>query len=498
MDLASLLMSGTSPISATTGAMGMSDVDALSKALQAGYGSDVAQLTGGGALRVQSLDMTMQATIQENRHFRLFNKIPKPKASATVDEWTEQSGVGGFLGGSTNSEIGQITQATGEYARRVGQVKYLSTQRQVSLVSQMQDNMVDPQSVEYTNGAKQLLSDAEYLSFEGDSAVVPTEFDGIYSQISKGVAAGTVDGDNLLDCRGASLSGVNLVNKAAATISKYGNFGTPTDIFFSQETQADFDTGLDPAFRVPLTDVPGGGISIGSPVVGIRTSWGNIATQPDVFVRDSDMRQPFEIGFPAVANAQAGLKPAVAVAALAAANTQSQFTAQQAGNYYYYVTGTNLSGQSTGVVSDQVAVAAGMGATLTISRSAAAQETGYVIYRSRLNGGNVIAGSVPGEGSDFREVCRIACAGATTVWTDLNQDIPGTTKGFILNLTKGDTALLWRQMMPMIRFALYPTNAAVIPWAQLLFGYLRISKLRQHVAIKNILPNGSIWRPFGS
>jgi len=36
-----------------------------------------------------------------------------------------------------------------------------------------------------------------------------------------------------------------------------------------------------------------------------------------------------------------------------------------------------------------------------------------------------------------------------------------------------------------------------VPWAQLLFGYLRIGKRKHHVVIKNILPDGATWRPFG-
>ncbi|MFW9605428.1 MAG: hypothetical protein ACMV0I_02555, partial [Pseudomonas sp.] len=40
------------------------EVADLRKALEAGYGTDVASLQGGGALRIQSLDKTMKATIQ--------------------------------------------------------------------------------------------------------------------------------------------------------------------------------------------------------------------------------------------------------------------------------------------------------------------------------------------------------------------------------------------------------------------------------------------------
>lgn len=472
----------------TTGEMGMDMVAELQKALTAGYGTDVSQLQGGGALRIQSLDKTMHATIQENKHFRLFNELAKTSATATVDEWTEQSSVGGFLGGSTNTETGIIAAAQGQYNRRVGLVKYLMTRREVSFTATLGNNIASAEAVEQQAGAKQLLTDAEFLSFEGDSAVVPTEFDGIYAQIASGVAAGQVDGANLLDAEGQSLASINLVNQAAAQVSAYGNFGTPTHIFMSQLTQADFDTGLDPAFRVPLPDVPGGGIQLGAPVKGIRTSWGDIATMPDVFIRDEMQQAPFQVMYPAIAAANDTFKPAAVAAVAGAGGADSKWGAGHAGNYYYLVTGVNSAGQSTGVVTAQVAVAAGQQVTLTIDASAGGQETGYVIYRSRKNGTNGVA--------DFRQMVRIPKAGAQTVFVDKNREIPGTTKAYILNMTPGDQAINWRQLLPMLKFPLYPTVSAVIPWAQLMFGYLRITKRRHHAVIKNILPNGAKWKPF--
>jgi hypothetical protein len=467
-----------------TGAMEGSAIAELQKALTAGYGTDVSTLTGGGSLRIQSLDKTMQATIQENKHFRLFNELAKTGAGATVDEWTEQSGVGGFLGGSTNTETGVINESTGTYARRVGLVKYLMTKRQVSLVSTLGNNIASSEAVEQQAGAKQLLTDAEYLSFTGDSTVVPTEFDGIYAQIYAGVVAGQVDSGNILDAGAQSLASMN---QAAAQISRRDNFGTPTHLFMSQLVQADFDTGLDPAFRVSLNNVPNGGISLGSPVVGIRTSWGDVSANPDVFINDGDQTAPFQVSYASLATANDGMKPTLAVDA-SVSDTASNFAAAQAGNYYWLVTGLNAAGQSTGVISAQTAVAAGKKVTLTITRSAGAQETGYAIYRSRLNGTNTP--------SDFRLMTRIPCAGATSTYVDLNRDIPGTTMAYVLNMNPGDHAINWRQLLPMMKFPLYPTNAAVIPWAQLMFGYLRITKRRHHAVIKNILPNGSKWKPF--
>jgi len=485
---------------AMTGALGADAVADLQKALTAGYGTDVATLSGGAALRVQSLDATMQTTIQENADFKLFNRLPKPKAGATVDEWTEQNSVGGFIGGSTNTETGTIPDATGSYNRRVGLVKYLTTRRQVSLVQTLQGAIADSEATEHANGALQLLTDAEFLSFEGDALAVPTEFDGIYAQLRNAVANGQIDGSHILDAKGNSLNSITLFNQAQAMVRQHPNFGRLTDVFMSMQVQADLDTGLDPAFRVPLNNVPNGGILVGAPVIGLRTSGGNIATNDDVFVRDDGQLTPFEARYPTVAAANASFQPGSISVGVPASNASSNWTMGQAGNYYYLVTSVTAAGESAGLVSAQVANAAGKAPTITINRSASQTETGYVIYRSRINGGSVASGAGAADGvSDFRQMVRIpASGGATTTWTDLNNDLPGTTKAYLLNMTPGATAILWRQLLPMLKFALYPTNTAVLPWAQLLFGYLRISKLRHHAVIKNIVTNNAVFKPFVS
>lgn len=467
-----------------TGEMSGDAVAELQKALSAGYGSDVASLNGGGALRIQSLEKTMLTTIQENQHFVLFNELAKSNATATVDEWTEQNDVGGFLGGSTNTETGNIASATGNYQRRVGLVKYLMTRREVSFVQTLQNTIADSEATEARNGALQLLTDAEFLSFEGDSAVVPTEYDGIYAQMQSLGSA-----DHIIDAEGGALNSIDLVDKAASTIAGFGNFGRPTHLFCSQLVQSDFNTNLDPAFRVSLTGASQE-TQLGAPVKGISTSWGDIKNCPDVFVRDERQLKPFEIDFAALAVANAALAPTISVAPAASGGTAAnKFGAAHAGNYYYLVTGLNAAGQSTGVISAQVTVAAGQKVTFTITASAGGQETGYAIYRSRKNGTNAV--------SDFRLMKRIPKAGATTVVTDENLDIPGTSKAYILNMTPGQMAITWRQLLPMTKFPLYPTVSAVVPWAQLLFGYLRIGKRRHHTVIKNIVPTGAVWKPFG-
>lgn len=472
-----------------SGAISQEELAELQKALTAGYGTDVAALTGGAALRIQSLEMTMLATIQENEHFRLFNALAKSNATATVDEWTEQRNVGGQLGGSTNSELGIIPQFQGTYQRRVGMVKYLMTQRQVSFVVSLQNSISDAEAVEYQNGALQLLTDAEFLSFTGDASVVPTEFDGIETQV---VGFGTPD--NVIDLRGTPLDNIKPMSRGSSVIAAYGNYGTATDIFVSQNTQSDLDTYLDPAFRVPLTDVPGGGVSIGAPVRGIRTSWGDVKNHPDVFIRDEEMLMPFSVLQQNAFAAQAAANNYVPVSITPTAATgtaNSRFDTGMDGLYYYAVEGLTAAGSSNALVSAQVTVAIGGSVSLSIVPSAAGVETGYALYRGRRNGTNALT-----DLRLFKRIPRNANPANPTVYVDLNLDIPGTTKAYMLNNKPGAKAINWRQFLPMMKFPLYPTNQAVIPWAQLLFGFLRLGKARQHIVYKNILPTQAAWRPF--
>ena len=472
-----------------TGAVEGSAIAELSKALEMGYGTDSATLTGGGALRVQSLDTTMQATIAENKHFTLFNKLDKPRIGATVDEWTEQSDVGGVLGASTNTETGIIPESTGQYDRRVGMAKYLSTRRQISLVASITNNMVDAEAVEQRAGAIQLMRDANYLSYCGDSTVVPTEFDGIRAQLRAAVAAGRVDPDHIIDMAGQPLQNIEPFTRAAAAVAGYGSFGTPTDLFWPNLLQADIDAGLDPAFRVGL-EGSFDSVKLGAPVSAIRLSQGVVRCNTDVFIPSERLLAPLQAqpGGGAIAASLDGLKPASVTPGAPTGDVSSAFTSAHAGNYFYGVTGVNARGESTVLASAQVAMAAGQRVTLTIAKSTAGEETGYAIYRSKRNGTNTPA--------DMRLVARIPRTGASTTFTDLNRLIPGTSSAYMLNMSKGDTAITWRQLLPMFKFQLFPTNAPVMPWAQLLFGYLRISKLRHHAIFDNVLPNGATWKPF--
>ena len=486
--------SGANPVLGGSVGGSLDAVEELKKALQASdYQTDVSTLTGGGALGVQSLDTAMKTVVQEQEHFVLFKKLQQTNATNIVDEYVRQNGVGGFLGGSTNTQMGVVRSAQGEYSREIGLVKFLMSLRQVGYVLNIGKNIIDATAAEERNGALQLLTDAEYLLFNGNSAACPTQFDGIFTQLDNEIAAGNMSDDHVIDLDGVALDSVDPFVKLQATVKRYGSWGTLTDTFLTTGVQGDLNMGLDPAFRWS----PQGGNTpmIGGHVDAIRLSGGKLATQEDTFLHDGDfpMSKPFELTWSAIAAANVAFQPASVTVDASASDASSRFTAARAGNYYYAVAAIGGEGQGyTAVVkSSQTAVAAGKKAVLTITKSTAGTETGYAIYRSRQDGTNDTA--------DFRLVKVIAkAAGNTTTFTDLNRDIPGSVSIPCLNMTPSADAIGWRQFQPMTKIPL-PFGVGgmpVISFFQFLFGYLRVTKPKHHGYIKNIIPTNATWKPF--
>ena len=474
------------------GSLGGASEDLL-KALQASsYQTDVSTLTGGGALGVQSLDTAMKTTIQENEHFTLFNRLATSNATNIVDEYVRHTSVGGFLGGSTNSQMGVVRAAQGDYAREVGFVKFLMTLRQVGYVLNIGKNIIEATAAEERGGALQLLTDANYLLYHGNADASPTQFDGIFNIIDKEIAAGNMSSDNVVDLQGAKLDSITAMSNVNVAVSRYGSWGRSTDIFLPNSVQQDLNMGLDPAFRW----TPGGGNTpqIGAHVEGIRLQNGVLKTNMDTFIHDENhpMVSPFEVNFSSQATANVAFKPAGISADASVSDASSTFSASRAGNFHYAVAGigANGEGQSPVLVSSQVAIAAGKKVTLTITQSAAGTEKGYAIYRSRQNGTNTV--------SDLRLVKVVPKSGATTTYVDLNRDIPGTVSVPLLNMAPSADAIGWRQFQSMTKIPL-PFGVGGVPvisFFQFLFGYLRVTKPKHHGYIKNVLPSLAKWRPF--
>lgn len=485
---------------AMNGSMGgsMAEFEELTKALQASnYETDMRDLNGGGALGVQSLDTAMKTVIQENEHFVLFNRLAQSNAINIVDEYSRQSSVGGWLGGSTNTQMGVVRGAQGEYKREVGLVKFLMTLRQVGYVLNIGKNIAEPVAVEERNGALQLLTDANYLLYHGDADVSPTQYDGIFTMLDKAHANNELPDENIHNMNGKPLDSIEALSLIQTSVASYGSWGNTTDIFMPYSVQHDLNMSLDPAYRWS----PNGNNTpvLGGQVDGIRLTKGVLKTNVDTFIHDetNPMVRAFELSNHDIAVANAAIKPTtLAVKAVAAPTNKkpSYFTGKRAGDYFYAVAAIDVNGKghSQATLSPVATVAANGAVELTITAASAnSTEKGYAIYRS-------VQGAKTAELENMRLVTIIPRGnGASTVWEDQNDRVPGTVSVPLLNLTPGADAIGWRQFQPMTKIPL-PFGVGGMPvmsWFQFLFGYLRVTKPKHHGYIKNILPKNATWRP---
>lgn len=490
---------------AMNGSMGgnMAEFEALTKALQASnYQTDVAELNQGGALGVQSLDTAMKTVIQENEHFTLFNRLAQSSATNIVDEYSRQNSIGGWLGGSTNTQMGVVRPATGEYTREVGFVKFLMTLRQVGYVLNIGKNIAEPVAVEERNGALQLLTDANYMLYHGNADASPTQYDGIINILEK-AAGKEIPDENVISMDGKPLDSVEPFSKVQVSVSSYGSWGNSTDVFMPYSVQNDLNMSLDPAYR--WTPAGQNTPVIGGQVDAIRLTKGILKTNLDTFIQDetNPMVRPFQTFARDIA-AKNDFAPTIAVAAGDATTVPApMFNNKRAvGKYTYVVAAIGANGQGHSLVSAPATFDSktNTGVVVTITPHANGGDSGYAVYRGPQGFEPATAGKLTDEEvANFRLVKVVAkdTKKATTIFADDNRSIPGTVTVPMLNMGAGADAIGWRQFQPMTKIPL-PFGVGGMPvmsWFQFLFGYLRVTKPKHHGLIKNILPKDATWRP---
>lgn len=460
------------------------DVQEFRKALTSGYGTDAASFTQGRALQMESLEPSLISMVEDmNEDFPLFDRLDKGDATSVVDQWTRRDSIGGFPGDSTNTEVGDIQEETGQYTRKTDEVKFLMTKYSVPVVQQATKTLVDSLAQEQESALLRLVRSASHQFYYGDSDVVPTEFDGLQKLIPAGATS-----RHVYDLRGASLSpDIGSIHELSAIVRDQGNFGRLSDAWCSPLVRADMNKIVAPAFRVNIDGGRRDDLRHGAIIKSVTTSHGSVDVHDDIWIQEG--QSPFADRLPAIV-ASASVTAPASLSVAVADDADSQFAADHAGLYYFAVEAVNRKGRSTLVVSSQVSIARGQKATLTITAGAsgAGNDTGYVVHRSKLNGAN-------GAG-DFRQMARIAKAGSTTTYVDRNQNIPGTSEIYLLDMLPGHKAITMRRLLPLTKFPLATVSTATHNAAMLLFLYLRVAAPKKHAIIKNVLPSGATWKPF--
>ena len=447
----------------------------INKALSAGYATDPASQSNGGALRVESLDSTLKIVSFMQQHIRFYNDMPKSKAYNTVEEYNLLSKFGG-RGGHFINEGGLPRTEDSQYQRRVQFVKFMGTTREIThpmlLVKPAHGNVV---ALETKNGAMWMLEHMERALFKGDSSVVSQEFDGLEKQLLDGYADSDFAGDRLpdiseehvIDMRGEPLS-EKTFSKASGVLLRNYTYGNVC--YLNPENHEDYDTQFFSKGRYQLSASER---ETGFHTEKVRTAMGMVQLRPTVFL---------EIDEVAPSVADNSVVPTAPTIALAVNNAvaDSKFAASDAATYYYEVTALSKAGESAASPVQSDVVAAGDSVSITITRGAVSGNdltTGYKIYRTRVED------AAAGASAKRYLIAKIPSAGASTVYEDKNFDLPGLGKAFIGQMD--ESVLTLRELSPMLKFPL-ATVASSIRWMQLYYNTPIIFRPRSWVIIKNI------------
>lgn len=448
----------------------MESLELLQKALTAGAGVDVtdASFAGGRALIPESLENTLVNILHTQDEARIFQALKKTPIKSPVHQWDERTEVGAD-DGAWVPEGGDSEEADQTIARKYATAKYLQTLRKVTLQASI-SNMIEPAMVlEQNAGTLWVIRNAERGIIYGNSDWVGHQPDGLIKQIPTG---------NVIDVRGGDASSVafeNAFNEGCRHIRD--NFGRASNFFASTKVMEDVQRLLRDRIRFAPGMNQGAAVFTEYP-----TPFGTPQIKDDIFIKEGAIPAPSGLTTKRPDVLDIDTQPVAA----GSGALVSQFLAGDAGNYYYKFVGVNRYGDGVASAeSSVVAVTADQKVTIEIGPGAI-PPTAIKVYRTKKDGAS---------GSEVLYMTTVPVVAATdpTVIVDLNANLPGCSDGFLLTMEQVYDAIEWFQFLPLMKFDLYPTNAAVYPFLMLLFGALALKKPVQHVRVKNIASSALNW-----
>lgn len=459
----------------SSGEMSAGEVNELQKALEAGYGTDSSQFTGGRALIPENLESeVVNVVAQLKEDCKVMNSVKKTPVRSTVHEVNLRTGHGDYRHLSV-AEGGASIDTDQSLERKTFAMKYLQTRRSVTKQMEAAETFEGALASEKLAGVETIIKGAEYQCFHGDSAIVPTEFDGFLASIKKANAAD----QNIINLKGSTLGnyGEKIFDEIAAMVRSKGGFLDkalfPTVLAKDiKEIFADKQRYLmnNPIPNLSFKTIPDYGTAIGANIALSGEEAGD-----DMF---------FEVKGEVVAEGDATRRPAAPASVTASASgSGSSFTANDAGDYMYTVHAVNQYGISAGTsIAAAVTVAAGNKVALTITPGSGVAATGFIICRSKKDDTKVM------------EMDKVANSGnATTVYEDTNDELPGTASMIFLPKKRFQPVYTFGQLLPACTFPLAPTNTAETPFLVMLYGGLEVRAPKHCGLVKNISYNGGLY-----
>ena len=453
---------------------GQGSADALVKTLMAGVGADAAQFTGGRALMPESCETTLVNVMREMQDdFKLMNTIKKTPVHSTVHQFNIRDDVGdadmGFVpeGGVTPTNLQSIKRQVVEMAfiQKLGAI----TQQLLQATT-----FEDALEVEKVAVTLSVLKTAEKYCFHGDKLVVPRQYDG-FPALIKNTDANL---RNVYDIRGRTIGqeGEGIFTRMAEMI--YDRGGEANKVFYPIILGSDIQDLARDRFRFNTAD-----FSMGTVFNEYPTIYGTLK-----IAREAG---PNKLYFPKNKVKQTDSKnapnrPASVALAREANAAGSQFLAADAGMIHYLVHAVNEYGISEGTeATSSVAAAAGDAIRITITPSAVNPGTGFIISRTRA--GQPVETAM--------EMVRIpAGTGATTVYVDKNEDLPGTAEMLFITEKRIAPIAEFYQLSPMQMFRMPPpSDRLIVPFIMALWGAPNLKAPHWCGLVKNIGYAGGLY-----
>jgi len=474
------------------------DVNLLSKALDPGYATSIAAQTGGGALRVQSLEQSLKILTFTLKQMGLWRKIPKQKAFSTVEEYTQVTAVGSNPTTANFVPAGVLpNEDTSVLQRQYASVKFIGSTRRITAQQLLINNQIeDVRAYENQMALTQIISTAEYGMYYGNHVGNNNneyvQFDGLKTYFNNNLTGSAKN--NYIDLRGASLTPDN-INDAAQLV--LDNYGFPTAMIMSYDTLNQFTKTWINRQTVFLPIQANStqeqtAMTTGVNIENYATQAGLINFVPDIFLKKTP---------PPPTTDTSGLTINSSGSATAtgtySGGTTWEGTVANGTVFHYFITASNRFGEigvpdvsNTNLFIDYTSTGADL-TSITLSglnnlfqNTAVQGDTAYGTPQ-HINIYRVPLGQNPDKInlSNYYRVGQVPYNTAGTSFTDSAQTLPNTNTAYVLQFD--DSVIAVKQLAPAMSIQLALIDPS-IRWMVLLYMTLVLYAPNKIVEIRNI------------
>lgn len=412
----------------------------------------------------QQLANTLSVATSTMQDLKLWPMLSKVMAQNTVVEYNRVLNHGGehspFI---AEGGLAPLNRST--YEKVAVQVKYLAERREITdqaTLMNITGGSPDALAEETRRGTEALLRRMEKELFHGDSSVNSLSWDGMIKQIRAG--------GNVLDKRGASITANDLA-ETLGTLYSAPFYGMATHILVTPRVLSKLIKDTTSGGRHDQLAIRESSKFVyGSRSIYITAPYGEVEVVACPFLERHDRVAP-ALGVSSVYSGSV-TAPTIGVQPTAGANASSQFIAGDAGTYHYRVVGIGANGVSVPVDTNAIAVVAGDQVQFTIASDSTIDH--FRIYRSTKTASNANGSLL------IKEVAR---AGANTVFTDNNDNIPDTSDVLLINNSPEYNC--YYQLLSLTRRPLAQTSTS-LPFLLMMFGAPAVKLPTKQFLISNV------------